>query len=311
MAETPFLTEECVTTEDVSSLSLFERIKKLFPGLSDARAKVARFVVDHWDEAAFMSAAKLGQAVGVSETVVVRFSSLLGFSGYSEMQAELQARVRHRLANVMVARLDSEPEKTSEGDLLSHVNLQSAEAVSKVFQLNSSDAITRSAKMILDARRVFVIGLRSTFGPAQVLSQNLNQMLLNTRTLDLGADDLFLQLNAVMPDDLLIALTFARYNSFTYKAVRMAKDRNAKVLVITDDRLAPVASHADHALICDVTGPSFGNTHVGTITLINAVLEVVVHLNKRPIRTALAELEETLEIYYPGRSIPKGSTGRR
>lgn len=292
-------------------LPVFERIKRIYPTLSDARAKVARFIVKHWDEAAFMNAAKLGQAAGVSETVVVRLALLLGFAGYSEMQADLQSWVKQRLSYVTVMRLGAGGEQTSEMQVLSRVRRQSLDVVDKVFQLNSQDAFLRAATMILEAKHIFVMGLRATAGPTHLLYQHLSQLLNNTTLLTLGIDDLFLRLRRVDSGDLFIALTFVRYNPFTLKAIQLARARGAKVLVITDSLLAPPASYSDHVLICDVTGPSFGNTHVGTIALINSLLELVVRLDKPRVRNSLAELEETLDTYYPHPSVSRDGLGKK
>ncbi|QUL99196.1 MAG: MurR/RpiR family transcriptional regulator [Candidatus Fermentithermobacillus carboniphilus] len=280
--------------------SIFERIKKAYPELSDARARVARFIVDHWDEVAFMSAAKVGEIVGVSETVVIRLAEALGYEGFSEMQSELQEKVRRKLDAIMVRRLDSTPDPSDESAVIEQSRQRDRDAVDCVFRLNSQDSLVSAASMILAAAQIYIVGLRASSAPAQFLAHNLSQMLGNAHCLSLADDSLFDQMRHVKPQDLVIAITFSRYSVFTFQAVRMAKARGVKVLAITDDVLAPVARLADKVLLAKTSGPSFGLSHTGTLALINAILEIIVHLDRNRVRKSLEDMEEMLNTYHPG-----------
>lgn len=281
--------------------SVFERIRRSYPELSDARAKVARFLIEHWEEAAFMSASKLGAAVGVSNTVVIRYAESLGYSGYTELQRSIQQAVHKRLDSFLVKRLDSESKSGDPGSMDS-VRERVLESVQETYRRNSQDSIFAAAQMILDAKRIYVLGLRGSHGSAFFLYGNLVHMLGNAQCVSAHADIMFDELRLIVPGDLLIAVTFKKPNLLTYRAVKMAKDWGAKTLVITDDLLCPSAQLADKALPVESTPPSFGHSHVGTLALMDAIMEFVVHLDKPRVRRCLAETEEISRDYHPVRT---------
>ena len=171
------------------STPIFERIRRQYGRLSNAKRKVARFLLEHWDEAAFLPAAKIGDGAGVSETVVIRLASDLGYLGYPQMQRELQKMALAVLQSTMVKRLDSTPVPGDHKTLFATSRDRIIKNVNRVFQQNSDSVIMDAATCLMNARNRYVIGLRACFGPAACLGLNLNQMLGRTRVVTLGAGD--------------------------------------------------------------------------------------------------------------------------
>ncbi len=276
---------------------IFERIRRYYSLLSGAKSKVARFMLEHWDEAAFMSAAKMGEAVGVSETVVIRLASEIGYSGYSEMQQDLQKVAMAVLQSTMVQRLDSQEVPGDYDSLLSISRQRIMKNVDMVFNQNSPSTMMNAARVLIQTRNRYVIGLRASYGPAACFAMNLNQMIGRTYLISLGAGDSYVQLKGVCNQDLAIGITLRRYSSFTHSHLKMVKDRGGKVISITDDLLAPVSQISDFTLVVDSQGFSYGHSHVGTMALMDILLETSIFLDRQRVRNSLAETEEILALY--------------
>lgn len=280
--------------------NIFDRIQRSYDRLSGARRRLTRYIVDEWEEAAFLSASKLGEAAGVSETVVIRLASFLGYSGYPEMQAELQEAVKRRLESVMVRRLESTAAPVDPSELVRLVVARDENSVRRVLEENSMEALTEGARVILRARTVYVVGMRVSAGPARILSLNLGQALHDVRQVTLDVGTMIDQLRGAGPQSLLITISFARYSPFTVQAAQFARGVGCPHLAITDDRLSPTARLADYTLVAPSHAHAFGHSHVATVVLINILLSLVSHLGKRRVKRSLAELEELLAAHSPG-----------
>lgn len=287
---------------------IFDRIRRNYGHLSCAKSKVARFMLDHWDEAAFLSAARMGEAVGVSESVVIRLASDLGYSGYSKMQQEFQKIAMSVLQSTMVQRLDSKGLHDSYDSLLVSCLDRTTANVKSVYRRNTSSAIKNAATALIQARDRYVIGLRASYGPAACLGINLNQMIGRTHVINLGAGNSYDQLRTISSQDSAIGITLYRYSVFTYDLLKMVKDRGGKVISITDDLLAPVSQISDYTLVVDSQGFSYGHSHAGTMALLDVLLETVVFLDRQRVRKNLADTEEVLAEYSHKRAL--GQAGR-
>ncbi|HHY17667.1 MAG TPA: MurR/RpiR family transcriptional regulator [Firmicutes bacterium] len=276
---------------------IFERIRRHYGILSDAKSKVARFILERWDEASFFSAAKIGEAVGVSETVVIRLASELGYSGYPEMQQELQKLAMAILQSTIVKRLDSKSVPKDYDSLLGSSRDRIAKNVDRAFGLNPLQAITDVATELLKAANRYVIGFRASHGPAVCLSVNMNQMIGNTHLISLGLGDPYDRLRNVTARDIAVGITFHKYSIHTKDLLQMVKDKGGKIISITDDLLAPVSQLSDHVLLVDTQGFSFGHSHAGTMALIDILLEAIAFLDRPRVRTNLARTAQILAVY--------------
>jgi len=275
-------------------ISVFERIQHQFGGLSGARRRLARHLIDHWDQAAFLSATQLGEAAGVSETVVIRFAGLLGYDGYPELKADLQDVVRRRLDTVMVRRLESVSRTSEPAELVRLVLEDDAENIRSILQHNTVETLVGAAEAILGAAHVYVLGMRSSAGPAQLLSVNLSQALRNAHFVTLDIGTMIDQLRTMTAEDLLVTFSFTRYSPYAEGAARFSRTIGCKHLAITDDRLSPTARLADITLLATTRSLWFGHSHSATVSLINILLSLVGRLGEARVRRSLGELEELL-----------------
>ncbi len=276
---------------------LLNLIHRRYEGFSGSRRKLADYLMQHWDEAAFQSAAQIGSAAGVSETVVIRFASLLGYSSFPAFKSELQSIVKKRLDSVMVQRLHPAATKSTLPERIQTAFSNAIANVQRTLELNAADSFAEAAQMVLRARFIYICGMRASAGPARVLAVNLDQALGNVRYVMLDAGTMIDQLRGIQPEDLLISFSFARYSVHTEQATRFCVDRGARHLAITDDPLSPTGRQANVSLLASVTSCSFGLSHTGTLAVIDALISLVAQLGEGRVRRSLGEIEEILAEY--------------
>jgi DNA-binding MurR/RpiR family transcriptional regulator len=269
---------------------LADRIRARGGTLSDGQRAVADFILHDYEKAAFLTAARLGAQVGVSESTVVRFAIALGYAGYPQMQLALQDMVRNRLTTVDRL-LGSAEGMGSDEAVLNKVLLQDCENIRNTLQETDPAAFTEAIELILGARRVYVMGLRSASSMALFLSFCLNWALGNTQAMLSGVEDWLEQLATLGPEDLLITISFPRYTRKTIDAAEFAHSRGAKILAITDSVMSPLARFATVVLPARSSIDSFVDSFSAPLSLINALLTAVGQRARTRTVTALERLE--------------------
>lgn len=264
--------------------------------LSKGQKQIARYIVEHYDKAAFMTAARLGQAVGVSESTVVRFASELGFEGYPQLQRALQELIRNRLTNVQ--RMELTGEQLGDGDLLERVLTMDIEKIRRTLEETSRSEFAAAVDAILTAKTIYILGIRSSSSLASFLAFYFNHVFDDVRLVtSASTSDVFEQLLKVREDDILIGISFPRYSKRTLTAMRFVKERSARVIAITDSSVAPIAELADHRLYARSDMASFVDSLVAPLSLINALIVAVGIKKREDVSLAYAELEGIWERY--------------
>jgi DNA-binding MurR/RpiR family transcriptional regulator len=285
---------EGAAPEPLSDLA--ERIRSRAALLSDGQRTVADFILREYERAAFLTAAKLGAQVGVSESTVVRFAMALGYEGYPSMQQVLQEVVHNRLTTVdrllgSVAGLDEHE------SVLSKVMQQDIDNIRKTLQETPLGHFEQAISLITGARRIYVSGLRSASSLAMFLAFCLNWARGNTQAVISGVEDWLEQMAALGPEDLLIVISFPRYTRKTVEIAQFAAARGAEVLAITDSVMSPLARHATVALCAHSNIDSYVDSFTAPLSLINAILTAVGQREPDRAVTALSRLEGDWQRY--------------
>lgn len=236
-----------------------------------------------------MTAAKLGVSVGVSESTVVRFANELGFSGYPKLQKALQELIKNKLTTVQ--RLELSNDYVSEGYALKGVLKADMENIRATLEKINYNTFEEVVNKIFEAKRIYIIGLRSSTALAEFLGFYLNIILQNVKTVGYGISDIFEQMINVEEGDLVIGIGFPRYASRTIDALAFAQDRGADVVAITDSLLSPLASKSDYALIAQSNMASFVDSLVAPLSVINALIIAVGMREKQSITDTFNNLE--------------------
>ncbi|PWX45999.1 N-acetylmannosamine kinase [Clostridium perfringens] len=279
----------------MESQDLMRLIQVKFPKLSKGQKLIAEYILKNYDKAAFMTAAKLGNNVGVSESTVVRFATELGFSGYPKLQKALQELIKNKLTSVQ--RLELSNDFISEENALKGVLKADIENIRATLEKINHKTFDEVVNEIFKAKRIYIIGLRSSTALAEFLGFYLNLILDNVRVISNGISDTFEQMLNLGEGDLVIGIGFPRYALKTIDALEFAKTRNAKIVSITDSLISPLASQSDHTLIAQSNMASFVDSLVAPLSVINALIIAVGIREKEKITSTFSELEKIWKDY--------------
>ena len=269
---------------------IITRINEKFPHMSKGHKAIAAFILEHYDQAAFMTAARLGRQLHVSESTVVRFASGIGYSGYPEMQAELAARVTSRLN--AVERVGVKYAGRSQSEVIESVLASDMENIRATTESLDAAAFDTAVDILLEAKTVYVIGIRSCAPLAEFLSFYLNMVrggivLLKTTSLS----EVFEQMLRVGREDAVIGIGFPRYSMRTLKALEFANDRNAKVITITDSVHSPMCLYSSCNLLARSDMVSIVDSLVAPLSVINALVVALCLKQPQTVRESLESLE--------------------
>lgn len=263
---------------------------------SKGQKRIAAFILDSYDKAAFMTASRLGKKVGVSESTVVRFAAELGYDGYPDMQKSLQKMIRNRLTSVQ--RIEVTNDRIGDQDLVSMVLQSDMEKIRLTLEELDRDAFDNAVKAIVSAKRIYIIGVRSSAAIASFLGFYFNLIFDNVVNVTAGtASEMFEHLLRVGEDDVVIGVSFPRYSSRTVQAMSFARDRKATTVAITDSEASPLAPICKYTLKARSDMASFGDSLVAPLSLVNALLVAVSRAKNDDLANTFQTLERIWEDY--------------
>lgn len=274
---------------------LMRLIQIKFPRLSKGQKLIAEYILKNYDKAAFMTAAKLGDKVGVSESTVVRFAIELGFSGYPKLQKALQELIKNKLTAVQ--RLELSNDFNNEENALRGVLKADIENIRATLEKINHNTFEEVVDEIFKAKRIYIVGLRSSTALAEFLGFYLNLILENVHIVSNGISDIFEQMLNLGEGDLVIGIGFPRYAVKTIDALEFAHSRNAEVVAITDSLISPLATKADYTLIAQSNMASFVDSLVAPLSVINALIIAVGLREKDKITDSFNRLEKIWQDY--------------
>ena len=275
---------------------LLQKIDEKYPRLSKGQKKLADYILQEYDKAAFLTAAKIGEVVGVSESTVVRFAMTLGYKGYPEFQKALEELVRTKLNSIQ--RMEVTYGRISQGEILTSVLQADIEKIKLTMGSMDQDAFEMAVDTILNAKRIYVIGIRSCAPLASFLSYYLQLIcedvtLVNTNS----SSEIFEQLIRIGQDDVVIGISFPRYSMRTLKALEFANNRNAKVITLTDSVHSPMNLYSSCNLIARSDMASIVDSLVAPLSVINALVVALCMKKQKEVVATLETLEKIWDEY--------------
>ena len=267
---------------------LIQRLNHSGKKLSKSHRRIAECIVTHYDKVVFMTASKLGEYVVVSESTVVRFAAALGYSGYPQLQKALQELLRHRLTASQRFELTNDMDHVQVLNKVLKADIQNIRSTLDEIDISSFEC---AIDMILQARQIYVMGLRSSAPIAEFFVHYLKFIFSNVRVVTSGVSDVFEQLSRIGEGDLLIGISFPRYASRSIEAMNFARKQGASLIAITDGPLSPLHSTADICLMAKSDMSSFVDSFAAPLSLINAL---IVALGQRR-RTEVSEYFNKME----------------
>ena len=263
---------------------------------SKGQKRIANYILDSYDKAAFMTASKLGKRVGVSESTVVRFAAELGYDGYPDMQRTLQKMIRNRLTSVQ--RIEVTNDRLGDQDLLSMVLQSDIEKIRLTLEELDRASFERAVEAIVSARRIYIIGVRSSASIATFLSFYFNLIFDNVVEVTANtASEVFERLLRVGQGDVVIGVSFPRYSSRTVQAMNFARDQGAVTVAITDSEASPLAPISTYTLKARSDMASFVDSLVAPLSLVNALLVAVSRKKGDDLANTFRTLEQIWDEY--------------
>ena len=275
---------------------IITRMNEKFSGMSKGHKAIAAYIFDHYDQAVFMTAAKLGETVGVSESTVVRFAMALDYEGYPQFQETLEEWVKNKFNKVQ--RIGARYGGSSQSEILTDVLNSDIDKISDTLQNLDPAAFETAVDIILNSKTIYIVGIRSCEPLADFLSFYLNMIRGNVCLLrTTSVSEMFEQMIRIDEEDAIIGISFPRYSMRTLKAMEFANDRNAKVITITDSVHSPMNLYSSCNLIARSDMVSIVDSLVAPLSVINAL--VVALCLKRPeeVRKNLETLEDVWSNY--------------
>lgn len=279
-----------------NSGDVISRIKEKYGNMSKSHKAIANFIYDHYDQAVFMTAAKIGEELGISESTVVRFASYLEYTGYPEFQESLAQWVKDKLNSVQ--KMDAKYGKSTQSEILNAVLNADIKNVQETLQGIDPVAFDAAVHTILGARNVYILGVRSCEPLADFLHFYLNMIrgnVVNLKTT--SVTEIFEQMLRIGDEDVFIGISFPRYSMRTLKAMEFARDRNAKVISITDSARSPMSLYSSCNLVAKSDMVSIVDSLVAPLSVINALVVALCMQRPEEVKESLVTLEEAWNNY--------------
>ncbi len=275
---------------------IFSLMQANLHSFSKGQRLIARYLMESYDKAAFMTANRLGKTVGVSESTVVRFAMELGYDGYPAMQHAMQEMVVNRLTAVQ--RIEVANNRIGNQDILNSVIQADIEKLRQTAETVSREDFLSAVEAILNARRVFVLGVRSTAPLANFLGYYLSQMLDTVQVVTAsGVSAIIEQMISVNDSDVVVAFSFPRYSTSTAQGAKLCRSKGAKVIGITDSSASPLGRNCDHVLLAKSDMISLVDSLTAPLSIANALIVAIASRKERELEKKFSELERMWEQY--------------
>ena len=264
--------------------------------MSKGQKLLADYILKYYDKAVFLTAAKLGKVVGVSESTVVRFATQLGYQGYPGFQKALEELVRNKLNSIQ--RMEVTYGRISQSEILASVLQSDIEKIKLTLANMDQNAFELAVETILNAKRIYVVGIRSCAPLANFLSFYLNLIFDNVTSVHTNSSsEIFEQLIRIGAEDVIIGISFPRYSMRTLKALEFASNRKAKVITLTDSVHSPMTLYSSCNLIARSDMASIVDSLVAPLSVVNALVVALCMKKQKDVIATLETLEQIWDEY--------------
>lgn len=275
--------------------NVFEVIESQYPSLSKSQKRIADYYLHNYDQAVFMTAKKLALKLSTSESTVVRFAVTIGYEGFPQLQEHL----RDSIKNVMTTkqRLVTKKEPRSLTDNIRNSFVRDLQDIRSTLESVNFKNIEQIARKLMDARRVIVIGNRSSKIIADYLVYYLNFFHQDVQAAHHGVNEIFEQIHQLTTDDIVVIVSFPRYTKRTLEVADFVHASGIPIVAITDAPDAPVVQYASYELFASYSFDSFIDSHVSSMSMVNALITAIAYENLEEATQRLQGLEELWKKY--------------
>lgn len=278
------------------SKSVLQTIQSRMNSFSKGQKRIAAYILENYDKAAFMTANKLGKTAQVSESTVVRFATELGYDGYPMMQKALQEIIRGKLTSIQ--RIQVSDDMMDGADILGTVMQRDMNSIHTAIEQVDRGVFDRVVDKLVHAEHIYLLGVRSSSFLAGYLNFYFHLIFKNvTLVQNFSAGEIFEQMLRIGPGDVLVGISFPRYSKMTENAVHFARDRGAEVIAITDSQMSPLYQLASASLLVRSDMISMVDSMAAPLSLLNALIVAVGRQKREEISNTYSELEQVWSRY--------------
>ncbi|MCD8355431.1 MAG: MurR/RpiR family transcriptional regulator [Clostridia bacterium] len=275
---------------------LMSKIQNNLSTFSKGQRLIAKYIIEHYDKAAFLTASKLGATVGVSESTVVRFATELGYGGYPQLQKALQEMIRNKLTAVQ--RMEVTSDRMGDQDVLRSVLSSDIDKIRMTLDEIDRSSFEAAVEAILNAKHIYILGVRSSASLSGFLGFYFNLMFDNVKLIHTNSvSEIFEQILRVGDGDVVLGVSFPRYSKRTLKALEYSKKSGATVIALTDSRLSPLSQTADYTLLAKSDMASFVDSLVAPLSVVNALIVAIGMRKQKEISETFNHLESIWDEY--------------
>ena len=275
---------------------LLLRLNEAEPEMSKSHRAVAQYIIKYYDKAAYMTAARLGEATGVSEATVVRFAKKYGYDGYPQLQLAMQELTRNRLT--LGQRMEVTASRIGSGDIMQSVLAMDIDMIRRTTELNSTEQFEQAVELLCSARRIYVIGARSASALAGFMSYYLTLIFDQVKLIDPSNESaIFEQMLRISGEDAVVGISFPRYSRKAVKAMRFAADSGAKTIALTDSPASPMAQNAQCLLLAQSDMATIVDSLAAAMSLVNALLVATAMRKQSELSGQFTRLEHIWDEY--------------
>lgn len=276
---------------------IISKINASFQNFSKGQKRLAEFILNNYEKAVFLSAAKLGETVGVSESTVFRFAVSLGYEGYPQFHKALEEVVKNKLNTVQ--KLELTNNRIHQKDVLKTVLQSDAEKIRMTMENIDQNAFEKAVDTILNAQTIYIIGVRSSAPLASMLAFNLNVVYPRVKLIETNSmGEMFEKIIHMDDKDVLIGISFPRYSLSTIRALEYAKKRNTTIITITDSYKSPLTQFSECTLVANCDLVSVVDSLVAPMSIINALVVAIFLKKQETVLTTFASLEDIWKEYH-------------
>ncbi len=269
---------------------LLTKIDLMMNTFSKGQKKIAIYIEEHYDKAAFMTASKLGETVGVSESTVVRFATELGYDGYPKLQKAMQEMIRNKLTSVQ--RIEVTSSRIGNSNVLDSVLNQDIDKIRRTIEETSHEDFNKAVEAICNAEKIYIFGVRSTAAIASFLAYYFELIFDNVRVINTtSSTSAYENIFRISEKDVIIGISFPRYSAMSVEIMDFARSRGAHAVAITDSMASPLVKSADSILIARSDMASIVDSLVAPLSLINALIVATVLKKKDEVSETFHRLE--------------------
>ena len=276
--------------------NLLAKINEQKGKFSKGQRLIASFITEHYDKAAFMTASKLGNTVGVSESTVVRFATELGYEGYPQMQKAMQEMIRDKLTSVQ--RINVTQSHIGDGNVLEYILNKDIDKIRRTLDETSEKDFRNAVDAISRAKTIYIFAVRSSAALASFLGYYYSLIFENVKIIsNYGETEIYEKLFRISEDDVIIGISFPRYSNAAIQAVTFAKRRGAKAIALTDSMSSPLVAVSDYVLIAKSDIASVVDSLVAPLSMINALIAATVLNLDASVKETFGTLENIWQEY--------------